>query len=294
MESMLLRNGTWLAVVACLACGGGTTIDTGSNATQSSSSGQGAQGSGGDTGSGGNCSGCMSGFICCNGECVNPGNDIANCGDCGVACPGASPYCNNGDCGAPPCAPNVDCGPETTCCDDQCCMAGYICCTIPGPVGSTTDCVDPQQNGGTCPPGCTECKCASPDTPIATPDGDRPIAALQAGDRIYSVEGDAIVAVPVLLVSRTPVAKNHEMLEVELASGARLRMSPGHPTADGRTFAALRAGDRLDGVVITGVRRVAYAFDATYDLLPASSTHVYFAGGVAVGSTLAAVRRAAR
>lgn len=286
---MLLRIGTLLLVVVCVACGGGTTIDSGSNATQSSST----QGSGGQTGSGGsggNCSGCMSGFICCNGECVNPNNDIGNCGDCGVACPGASPYCDNGNCGTPPCAPNVDCGPDSTCCDSQCCMAGYICCTIPGPIGSTTECIDPMQTGGTCPPGCTECKCASPETPIATPDGERPIATLATGDRIYSVEGDAIVAVPILLVTRTPVEADHEMLEIELASGALLRMSPGHPTADGRTFAALRPGDRLDGTTITRVRAVPYVFSATYDILPASSTRVYFAAGVAVGSTLAPPR----
>jgi len=38
-------------------------------------------------------------------------------------------------------------------------------------------------------------RCASPDTPIATPDGERPIAELREGDLVYSVDGGAIVPV---------------------------------------------------------------------------------------------------
>jgi hypothetical protein len=138
---------------------------------------------------------------------------------------------------------------------------------------------------GTCPKGCPQCICASPDTPIATPQGDRPIADLAPGDLVYSVERDGIVAVPVLRTNRAPV-HDHHVVRVTLASGAVLEISPRHPTADGRTFGDLRAGDTLDHLVITSVELVPYGHPFTYDILPASETHAYFAGGALIGTTL--------
>jgi hypothetical protein len=138
---------------------------------------------------------------------------------------------------------------------------------------------------GTCDQGCPACKCASPDTPIATPSGERRIADLTAGDLVYSVEGDAIVAVPILRVNRAP-ARDHEVVRVRLATGTVLEISPGHPTADGRTFGDLRAGGTLDGKTIVSVELVPYAHPYTYDVLPASSTHTYVAGGALIGTTL--------
>ena len=58
-----------------------------------------------------------------------------------------------------------------------------------------------------------------------------------------------------------------------------------HPTLDGRSFADLAVGDMLDGVPIVEVQLVAYHHSFTYDILPASDTGAYFAGGVAIGST---------
>jgi hypothetical protein len=134
--------------------------------------------------------------------------------------------------------------------------------------------------------GCAPlCICASPDTPVATPSGDRPIASLVVGDVVYSVVGAAIDVVPVARINRVAV-RSHVVVRVALASGAVLEISGRHPTADGRTFASLRAGDTLDGVPITSVRIVPYRHDATYDILPASDTGTYFAGGVLIGSTL--------
>ena len=60
-----------------------------------------------------------------------------------------------------------------------------------------------------------------------------------------------------------------------------------HPTADGRLFRDLHAGDWLGGGVVVSSTIVPYAHDATYDVLPDSDTGTYFAGGVLVGSTLA-------
>lgn len=76
------------------------------------------------------------------------------------------------------------------------------------------------------------------------------------------------------------------MVEVRLSSGSVLSISPSHPTADGRTFAALRPGDRLDDVLLNSVRRVPYTEPYTYDILPDSDSGAYFAGGVLIGSTL--------
>jgi hypothetical protein len=144
-------------------------------------------------------------------------------------------------------------------------------------------CTKPEN--GTCPKGCPQCVCASPDTPIATPGGDRAIADLAVGDLVYSVQGGAIVAVPIARVNRAPV-HDHHVVHVTLASGAVLEISPRHPTADGRTFGDLRTGDALDRISITSVALVPYTHPFTYDILPASETGAYFAGGALIGSTL--------
>jgi hypothetical protein len=133
--------------------------------------------------------------------------------------------------------------------------------------------------------------CAAPDTPLATPNGDRPIASLRVGDLVYSVDHGAIVVVPLLGVGRTPVAA-HRVMRVVMTDGAVLEMSPGHQTADGRRFGDLVAGAAIDSQhTVLSAELVAYAYDATYDVLPASSTGVYFAAGARIASTLF-VRRA--
>jgi ribosomal protein S8E len=129
------------------------------------------------------------------------------------------------------------------------------------------------------------CVCASPDTPIATPDGDRAIASLRVGDRVLSVDHGRIVDVPILEVHQRP-AKNHHVVRVELTSGAVLEISAPHPTADGRTFGDLGTNDALGGVRIERVSVVPYTSAFTYDILPASDSGTYYAGGVLIGSTL--------
>ena len=128
--------------------------------------------------------------------------------------------------------------------------------------------------------------CAAPDTPLATPSGERPIASLRVGDLVYSVDHDAIVAVPLLRAAHTPVAA-HRVVRVVLADGAVLQMSPGHLTADGRPFGELSTGSALDAQhMVASTELVPYSYDATYDVLPASSTGTYFAAGALVRSTL--------
>lgn len=128
--------------------------------------------------------------------------------------------------------------------------------------------------------------CAAPDTPIATPSGERPIASLRVGDLVYSVNDGAIRAVPIILAAHTPV-RAHRVVRVELDGGRVLEISPGHPTADGRTFADLVTGGLLDEQhEVVSARLVPYSYDATYDILPDSSTETYFAAGALIGSTL--------
>lgn len=128
--------------------------------------GQGAQGGAAGAAGGGGSSGdcmeaCAPGLTCCSGKCVNLKNDILNCGACGVACEGSTPYCNQGfTCmKSPPCLPEVPpaCDPGGFCCDDVCCKPGQLCCLVegPGPFGGNT-CQDPVD--GTCPVGCPACQ----------------------------------------------------------------------------------------------------------------------------------------
>jgi hypothetical protein len=128
--------------------------------------------------------------------------------------------------------------------------------------------------------------CASPDTPIATPAGERPIASIRRGDLVYSIDGGALAAVPVVSVASTP-AVNHEVVRLVLEGGATLEMSPGHPTASGAAFGDLAPGDALDpGHRVVATSRVPYLHARTYDILPDSDTGTYVAAGAVVGSTL--------
>ena len=75
-------------------------------------------------------------------------------------------------------------------------------------------------------------------------------------------------------------------MRVRLDNGSVLEISELHPTADGRTFAALSAGTLLDGKAVVSTEIVPYAHPFTYDILPATETGAYFAGGALIGSTL--------
>lgn len=121
----------------------------------------------------------------------------------------------------------------------------------------------------------------------------RAVASLHLGDRVLSVDHGRVIAVPIVEVHRTP-AWNHHVVRVELENGAVLEISARHPTADGRTFGDLRAGDELGGVQIARASVIAYVHSFTYDILPASDTGTYFAGGVLIGSTLGGTALASR
>lgn len=231
------------------------------------------------------------GLTCCDGFCVNTANDVLNCGRCGNVCPGATPYCMGTTCAPnPPCTlVGATCPVGETCCGAACCTSGELCCTVT--IGPTvTRCFTPVN--GTCPTGCINCDCAAPDTPVATPRGERPISTLAVGDLIYSLHRGAMTALPIKLVHRQPVAQTHRVVVLALENGAKLRISPGHPTADGRRVGDIRVGDLLDGVRVLAATVAAYDHPFTYDLLPDSDSGSYVAAGVLVGSTLADPSRA--
>jgi hypothetical protein len=286
-----------LAAVVLGACGsvqsGGTDASGRGGSGGVSGGAGGAAGRGGANGGSGGAGGgaaCQTdancnGFKCCAGVCVNAGNDILNCGTCGNTCGGDHPYCAGGTCqtGWPCSLVGAACNPGSTCCGSGCCTGTQICCTVTqGP--TYTGCFEPVN--GTCPTGCSACVCAAPTTPIATPAGDRPIADLKVGDLVYSVDHGSLVIVPVKMVHRQPVTGPHRVVEVKLAHGATLRISPRHPTADGGRFADLGAGDLLDGVRVIGAKLIDYDQPFTYDILPDSDSGSYFAGGALIGSTL--------
>jgi len=178
-------------------------------------------------------------------------------------------------------------------------LTGISFCTTP--CSDSSECtdptlphcaVDPIRMMGLCvPPGLAclfDVVCAAPDTMIATPSGERAIADLQVGDLVYSADDGALTIVPLAAVHRTPV-DDHRVVRLTLETGRVLEISPGHPTADGRFFGELRAGDRLDGTLVLSAELVPYAHDATYDILPSSDTGTYVAGGALIGSTLSGV-----
>lgn len=108
-----------------------------------------------------------------------------------------------------------------------------------------------------------------------------------------SIDHGHLAAVPIRETHKA-VLTNHRVIEIVLRDGATLHISAAHPTADGRSFGQLRAGDWLGGDEVASAAVVPYAHDATYDILPDSDTGTYFAGGALIGSTLAKSGRHAR
>jgi hypothetical protein len=129
--------------------------------------------------------------------------------------------------------------------------------------------------------------CLAQDTLIDTPAGPLAVQAIAVGTLVWTLdERGARVAAPVVATSRVPVPVTHRVVDLRLADGRRVLASPNHPTADGRQLGDLRIGASVDGSAVAGLDLRPYAAGATYDLLPAGPTGVYWADGVLLGSTL--------
>jgi len=137
-------------------------------------------------------------------------------------------------------------------------------------------------------PGTVDCPiCLAAGTEIDTLDGLISVEDLQEGDLVWTVDttGKRILA-PILKVGSTYAPVGHRMIHLTLADGRKIWASPGHPATDGRALGDLVVGDFLNGIRVTGVERVPYSQEFTYDLLPAGRTGFYWANGILVGSTL--------
>ncbi len=267
----------------CGACGnstetggtGGTSTSSSTTTTSSSATGGGDGGQGNTAGQGGATGGAGGSSTSGSGG----GGGAFSCGEDGLSCTvpqicvtfikTAGPtQTTTWECHDDPCAPEPL----------ACTCATAICGSDPG-----SGC-DVNQGDLQCFSGGV---CAAPDTPIATPQGDRAIKTLAAGDRVYSLHQGRLQAVPLIRISRTPV-EHHAIVEVTLRSGAVLRISGLHPTADGRRFADLFPGTMLGDQQVVSVATMPYGHRHTYDILPDSDTGTYLAAGALIGTTLTA------
>jgi hypothetical protein len=129
--------------------------------------------------------------------------------------------------------------------------------------------------------------CLARGTRIATPAADVAVEDLKVGDIVWSLDAAGRrVALPLVQIGSTPVPGTHRVVHLRLTDGRAVDVSPGHPTADGRSVGDLSAGDVYDGAVVVSADLNPYAGGATFDVLPGSSTGAYWANGVLLGSTL--------
>jgi len=198
---------------------------------------------------------------------------------CGDARCGEGEICLRGRC-AGCCDLPPSCAPIPTGCAGGALACG---CFAKDPCGGCTTCQSVEADGIHC--GNCMCVCSAPWTPIDTPDGPRRIADLRAGDLVYSVHRGEKTTVPIARVGRRRVS-GHTVMRLRLESGDVIEMSGAHPTADGRAFRTLVAGDRLGDMRIAAVEAVPYDEPFTYDILPASDSGTYFSSGAWLGSTM--------
>jgi hypothetical protein len=129
--------------------------------------------------------------------------------------------------------------------------------------------------------------CLALDTRIATPWGDVAVDALRLGDVVWTLdESGTRIAVALVAIGSTPVRTTHEIVRIVLGDGRTVRVSPGHPTADGRHIGDIRAGDSLDGAPVLLAQREPYTGGFTFDVRPAGPSRAYWANGVLLLSTL--------
>lgn len=172
--------------------------------------------------------------------------------------------------GGKPCSSNADCSKDEACIN-------------PSPVIRS----DEQGQTVCWPKNQPTPICLSEGTRIATPQGDRFVEDLQAGDMVFSQDekGNKIV-VPIAETTRTETPLNHMIIDLTLEDGKEVKASPHHPLADGREIGSIEVGDMVDGSIVRTVSQEAYKKPYTYDILPESDTGTYWADGILLSSTL--------
>jgi hypothetical protein len=129
--------------------------------------------------------------------------------------------------------------------------------------------------------------CLAAGTLIETPAGAVRVEDVRPGTLVWTADaaGRRLVA-RVERTARTPVPRDHQVMHIRLHDGRELYASPGHPSGSGRRLGSLSVGDTLDGSPVVVAQPVAYAGDATFDILPSGPTGTYWANGVLLESTL--------
>ena len=132
------------------------------------------------------------------------------------------------------------------------------------------------------------CRCLPASTFISTPKGKVLISLLMKGDSVYSVNatGEKII-VPIIAVNKIAVEPNHRMLNIELADGRKLQVTPDHPAAvDYFSLTQYETGTVLDKSTVTQKYFTELNDSFTYDILPDGDTGYYRANDILIGSTL--------
>jgi len=129
--------------------------------------------------------------------------------------------------------------------------------------------------------------CLGRGTRIDTPNGQVAVEELKPGMMVWTLDlSKRKIPAPILLVTAIRVPAGHPMIHIWLNDGRQLRVSPGHPTADGREVNVLRQGTRYDAGTVAIAAPEKYEDSETFDLLPAGDTGFYWANGILLGSTL--------
>ena len=150
---------------------------------------------------------------------------------------------------------------------------------------TTSGAITVEQQAAAGQPNCPIC--LPRGTRIETPSGGVAVEALRIGDAIWTLDAQGrLVAASVIALGSTPAPPNHHVVRVVLADGRTVTASPGHPLADGRHLGDLRAGDLVDGSVVTSAALIPYLGPRTYDLVVSGPTGSYLVDGIALGSTI--------
>lgn len=199
----------------------------------------------------------------------------------GTAVSRSGPRCEFAPCPTPTPVPSPTPATSGACTKDSDCATGYSCIDSSPVTREGFENLRCWKNGAPRP------ICLSGETRIATTYGEKLVREIVEGDIVQSIDkrGETVF-VPVLMSAHTDAPLDHHVVDLILADGRELIASPGHKIDDGRTLGELKAGELIQGVIITSATLKKYTEQYTYDILPAGDTGMYFANGIMLRSTL--------
>jgi len=130
--------------------------------------------------------------------------------------------------------------------------------------------------------------CLTGSTRIDTPNGAVPIRELKQGMMVWTLARSGQRTLGAILDTvRRPVPPSSLVIHLVLDDGRNVFVSAAHPTVNGKRVGDLNVGDIYDGAQVVIANATPLGDSATYDFLPSGETGVYWANGIALGSTLA-------